>query len=180
VTRRWYLASLVPMLFGVIIGVLTLLSAYVNVKDMPRLVAPGEKTIHFDGGMYLLYGEHASFVDGTAYHTDELSVRCTLRDAAGASVAVEPPRSVTSYRFPTFEGSAVFQMSITRPGDYTLACDTGSQAHVVVAIGRNIRITLIIGLVAFLAGIAGALVALVVVWGRRKRALPTAQVTTGS
>jgi hypothetical protein len=178
--RRWYLISLVPLIFGVIIGAATFLSAYVNIKQLPRLVVPGEKTLHFDGGIYLLYGEVDSVVDGTTYHADELSLRCTVHDAARTDIPLRAPRSTSRYGFSAYDGRSVYEVSILKPGDYTVACETSSTQHAVVAIGHNIGITLIIGIIAFLTGIVGAVIAFVIVWRKRTRSLAAAHDAIGS
>lgn len=172
-TRRWYLLSLVPVLFGLMVFVLCLASIAIRVGDMPRLAVPGERTINLDGGKYILYGEGE---DDT--HDDAL--RCSVHDSTGASLPVISALDRSTYYTPTHEGRALHEVFVPHPGDHVVACTMTDGARGAIAIGRRLTVTLIVGITTLILGVVGGLLALFLLSRKRARIAQAAQVTTGS
>jgi hypothetical protein len=148
-----------PLVGGAIVLVMCIVSTVIRVRDMPRVDVPGGRAVKLDGGTYLMFAE-GTLID----HGD--TVRCSVRDAAGAVVEVVPSRTGSTYYLPWRAGKVVLEIHGVRPGEHRVDCTTDG-APGVIAIGRNVAVTVVIGVVAFILGLVGTVLALWLVTRRR-------------
>jgi hypothetical protein len=159
VSRRSFVLSAIPAVFGLLVLILCFVSMAVRVADMPRFENTQERTLDLDGGRYIFYAEW----DNDAHDGD---VRCTVRDEAGTSLHVEIPAHRSSYSLLFRAGRELRSVFVPRPGKHVVACDG---APGVIALGRNMRVTMVIGFVTFGVGVLASLIWAFVLVGRRKR-----------
>ncbi len=158
-SRRSFVLSAIPAVFGLLVLILCFISITVRVADMPRFDKMQERTLDLDGGKYLFYAEWDD-------STQDDDVRCTVRDEAGTSLRVENPSYHSSYTVLFREGRELRNVFVPKPGKHVIACDG---APGVIALGRNMRVTLVIGIVTFVVGVLATLIWGFVLVGRRKR-----------
>jgi hypothetical protein len=168
-SRTWYLLALVPALVGLAIGGATCSSMIDDIKAMQRVVVPGEGQLELEAGDYVAYGETESNVDGVAYSNSGFSVRCGMLGPDGAEVKLESPTGKVQYGLGGYSGRNYFEFTAPTNGTYTLRCD-GADAPAVIAVGKGVGTNIVI---AVLSGVGGAIisvVAIIVLWRKRKRA----------
>lgn len=159
VSRRSFVLSAIPAVFGLLVLILCFISMSVRVGDMPRFEKTQERTLDLDGGTYIFYAEWEN-----SAHDDD--VRCTVRDEAGTSLRVEVPTYRSSYSIVFREGRELRTVFVPTPGKHVIACDG---APGVIALGRNMRVTMVIGMVTFAVGVLASLIWGFVLVARRKR-----------
>lgn len=164
----WYLLALAPFAVASLIAALLGLRLYGQIKDMPRVVVPGQADIALDAGDYTGFLESSSVVDGVAYQAASWSGSCNIASATGTVVSLETSSSSTSYSFGSYAGKSAFGFTVPVDGTYHVAC-TGSEPSAVLAIGHGIGVSIVVMIVAMFAGIIGAVVVLVMVRRRRRR-----------
>ena len=170
--RIWYLLpaiSLIASIAAAGVGVMTLAS---RVREMPRVVVPGEAKVHLEAGSYTLFGESGTEIDGVVYTVQgSLSFRCAMATAGGAPVPIRSASSKVQYSWGSREGRSIFEVDIPSTGDYVLTCgfDQPDQ-HVVFAFGQGIGAA-IVGIVVP-GSILGplAIVSFLLIFVRRRRA----------
>jgi hypothetical protein len=169
VSRAWYLIGLVPLAIGLGIGALSFLHMIDDIKQMPRVVVPGEHAIELAGGDYIVFGESDSVVDGTAYHAEHFSVRCHLTGASAEPIELHSTAASTHYAIGGFSGTSMFTFTLPSMESVTLACTTDQDVKAVLAIGRGIGVRVVLAVLSLLGGILGTVLAMIVVYRRRKR-----------
>ena len=147
---------------------------------MIRVVVPGSATLDLGKpGVYTIFHEKQSVVDGRFYASDSVSgLRVdVIAEATGAPVRLEPATS-TSYSMGSRQGASIFAFTIDQPGRYRLTTNlAGGQA--VLAIGQGVFgsiFALVGGTIAIaFAGlaVAGIIVALTI-WQRMRAPKPAA------
>jgi hypothetical protein len=160
VARRPYLLSAVPAVFGLLVIVLCFISLAVNVSDMPRLDVPGERTVKLDVGKYFVYAEGDD--DALAG-----ALQCTVKDTKGTPLEVGRAKLGPSYETLAHSGHSVFDVFIKQPGDHVVACTTSNGGRGTIAIGRNVGITIMIGIVSLILGVVASLILAFVMHRRR-------------
>jgi hypothetical protein len=168
-SRAWYLAALVPLAIGVVVGVLAIKRMIEHVESLHRLVVPGEKTLMLDEGDYVVYAETESSVDGVAFVNDRFSVECTLV-ANGQPLALERPTGSTKYSIGGYSGHSIFTFDMPASTSATLRC-TSEGGKAVLAIGTGIGGGIVVGVVALVFGILGAGGAFTIIYIRRRQFL---------
>ncbi|MCE9572832.1 MAG: hypothetical protein K8W52_06720 [Deltaproteobacteria bacterium] len=164
-----YFFAALPMLLGIAAAVAFGVRLYTGVRDMERIVVPGERDLTLDAGDYVGFLESSSVVDGVSYSTRSFSGSCNLASAAGDAIRLDSPSGSTTYSFGSYAGQSSFAFTIPTSGTYHLAC-TGEKPSAVIAIGQGVGM----GIVAILlAGFGGAVLSVVVfllIYRRNKRA----------
>jgi hypothetical protein len=171
-TRTWYLVALVPLVLCGAIAAVAFSRLVAGIEEMPRMVAPGEKTFTLPPGQYVVYAESQSTVDGTAYVNKSFHVQCAMTAADGKQLELSSHGSKLTYAVGGYEGRAIFDVTLPSDGPTRLACQTdGNKA--VLAIGRSFAAMIVVGVVPLVLGIIAAVVAFVIVYRKRKRYLAT-------
>ncbi|MFH2039735.1 MAG: hypothetical protein ABIJ65_09910 [Chloroflexota bacterium] len=121
----------------------------VSIRDLTQVVVPGEAKILFDQpGVYAVYYEHRSIVQGTHYissSTPPKNLGCRLTDISGQlSVLAVPDYDVEFNRYSTKDqeriGVMIKSFNLDQPGQYTFSCqyeDGSIQPDVVLAVGPH-------------------------------------------
>jgi hypothetical protein len=161
------LLALVPLTIGILVAIKLVFAMLDDIEQMERVIVPGERDLQLDAGEHVLYAESRSVVDGVSYQTGSVSLRCGVRDAAGAEVALDTPNGSTSYAIGGYAGQSMAELHVATAGTYRLTC-TGGPA--VVAVGHGIGARLVSVVVVAFAGFG--LAVLVVVLVRRRRRKP--------
>jgi hypothetical protein len=171
--RPWYRAyaiALVPILAGFAIAGGMMWRTYTQIRDMDRLVVPGERDLTLTAGDHVAFLEARSVVDGVAYSNDRFEGSCNLTDASSHQpVALASTSASTSYSFGSFSGQSVFGFTIPHDGTYHLAC-TGDARPAVIAIGGGIGMSILLAIAGALGGLIVAAVMALRIRKRRKRA----------
>jgi len=176
--------------FRTVPGLPGALESGVNIDDLTQVVVPGEAEIKFDEpGAYAVYYEYQSEVDGVRYAGTERppALDCLMTGVHSGKQVRAVPDYVETNRYSTMrdERVGVLMMSLTvdRPDTYTFACryaNGNSDPQVVVAVGPNFvwefldvsaraGLSLLAGVVVFLASVLAAIVIVIVVGIRRQR-----------
>ncbi len=168
-SRAWYLAALLPLAIGIVVGVLAFKRLIDHVESMHRLVAPGEKTLMLDEGDYVVFAETESSVDGVAFVNDRFNVECSLT-ANGQPIALERPSGTTKYSIGGYSGHSIFTFEMPASTSATLRC-TSEGGKAVLAIGTGIGGGIVVGVLALVFGILGAGGAFTIIYIRRRQFL---------
>ena len=168
-SRAWYLAALVPLAIGIVVGVLAFKRLIDHVESMHRIVVPGEKTMMLDAGDYVVFAETESVVDGVAYVNDGFRVECALV-SNGTSIALERSGGSTKYSMGGYAGRSIFDFTMPQSTNATLRCTTGGD-KAVLAIGTGIGGGIVVGVLALVFGILGAGGAFTIIFIRRRQFL---------
>jgi hypothetical protein len=169
-SRKWYLAALVPLVIGVAVGLLSITRLMGAIEDMPRMMVPGSHAFALAADDYVVYGESKSVVDGQAIVNERFNVRCVLKDASGAPLALTAHAGSARYAIGSYAGESLFDFTLPAAGTVTLACEM-NDGKAVLAIGGGIGLSIVIGVVSTVLGFIAAIITLVVVRKRRKRYL---------
>jgi hypothetical protein len=153
--RGMYLLAALILVFGCMLGGVLLYMGWRDLQklrweppapgdityDLTQVVVPGEHDLELDeAGLYTIYYEYNSVVDGVEYATGEQfpGLECTLTGLRGSSIELAPFPGSNTYTFDNLEGIAIWTFTIALPGTYTLDCryPPGTQEpHVVLAVG---------------------------------------------
>lgn len=166
--RTWYLLALVPFAVGAALAVVSFVRLFDNLEGMPRLVVPGERSVELDAGNYVVYGESRSIVDGTAYVSDQFSVRCALAKQDGTEIPLSHSSIERTYELGDHAGSGLFEFELPTRETVKLSCTT-EDGKVVLAIGRGIGGAIVAGVLSVMLGGLAAVVVFVVVFIKRRR-----------
>jgi hypothetical protein len=187
----WFVVAGAIALAGIVSAVFYLLPRIAGLEArMIQVVMPGSAKITLaESGTYTIYHEEKSVVDGRYYasaNADGLSLR--LESAAGARIALSKPGTSSSYSMGSRSGTSIFNFTIDKPGDYrltgtlaggrsepkiVLAIDQGLVGHIFSIVGTTLAI--LFGSL----GIAGGLVAAVVIQRRKAERATSAGVPLG-
>jgi hypothetical protein len=153
--------------------------------QMTRIVVPGDAVLALDKpGVYTIYHEKKSTVDGRYYASDSvsgLSLRLTA-DSTGEPVKLVEPSTSTSYTIGSRSGTSIFAFTLDQPGRYRLAANLAGgrrEPPAVLAIGQGAFSALLsailgaIGITFTGLAVAGVIV-FAVLWQRSKRGRPVA------
>ncbi len=167
----WFALTIVPIAVAALLTVNEFRGLSSEIRGMQRVVVPGEGVVTLDAGEHVAYGETASVVGGTAYHTSSFSTSCALvDDSSGEAVTLTATTGTTEYSLAGFSGTAMFDFTIPRAGAYRLTC-TGDSTPAVIAIGDGLGWNIVRLVLIPLASLpVAALVALAVFLLRRRRA----------
>ena len=163
----WYLLALAPIAIAGAIAAVFGLRLYSDIKDMPRVVVPGERDLTLEAGDYVGYLEGKSVVDGVSYNTASWSGNCRMTGPNG-EIKLESSSTSTSYSLGSYAGQSTFVLTIPTTGAYHVAC-SGPEPSAVLAIGHGIGMGIVVMVVSAFGGFIGAIVVLVMVRRRRKR-----------
>jgi hypothetical protein len=169
VSGWWYLLALVPVAIGGIIAAVAMSSLLGDIEGMKRVVVPGEATLELGAGDYVVYGELQSTVDGVAYRATSVQVRCMMTTAGGEGVILTTPGASTSYSLGGYQGQSMFEFTIREAGTFQLVCQNDGDPAV-LAIGHGIGAGIAVVAIGMGAGFIGAIVVLLLVRRKRKRA----------
>jgi hypothetical protein len=148
--------------------------------SLTQIVVPGSAELHLQRGLYTIFLEEESEVNGRIYSTvqsvDGLGCR-VISAENGSEITIGKPSMNTSYSVGGRSGHSVLEFSIQQVGRYTLACDYSENAkgpEVVVAVGSGvggaISRTVGEGFVTFFGGNGAGLAVVLFVIVRRERA----------
>lgn len=147
--------------------------------SLSQIVAPGRAELELQPGLYTVFHEEQSTVNGKIYSTTQSVNGLSCRASSvqnGSTVSIQKPTMSTSYSVNGRSGHSVLEFSIQQAGKYAFACDYGEGAkgpEVVVAVGSGvggaITRTVVGGLAAFFGGIGAALAVVFVVVMMRER-----------
>lgn len=176
-SRRWILIALGAVivlggggfafakLFGSITGA---------VREMPRAMFPGEKTLDLPAGPHKIYYEAETIIDGKHFASSSGHIRCQVVGPDGAPLELTTPSMNETYQASGYRGNALFVFEVTTAGTHKLTCvfPDRDDAQAVLAVGRGVLrrsmfTTGAIGLGSFVVGIAVILVG--VFTGRKRR-----------
>jgi hypothetical protein len=181
----FYLLALVglPLLGGAISFAIAFATVPSRVESMPRVIMPGQTTVHLEEGDQTAFYEPRSVVDGRAYVGGELyGVTCAMASPDGQPVTIDAnPGARVSYEFGDFAGSSSFTFHAPVTGDYQIRCDStaAAQPPIVFAFASGLGRSILQALLPFgFAAIAGIALA-VVIYRRRNRHSPTAEFPAG-
>lgn len=153
--RQMYIVAVLIFLCGCLMGAAFVYMGLRDVQDveytfpevaydLTQVVVPGEGDLELDKvGIYTIYYEYNSVVEGTTYATGESfpGLDCNLTfSSTGIAVDLSPFPGDSSYSFEDMEGTAVWTFEIAVPGTYHLACQypTGqTEPSVVLAVGTG-------------------------------------------
>jgi hypothetical protein len=157
-SRAWYLAALMPLAIGVVVGVLALQRLTDHIESMHRLVVPGETTIMLDEGDYIVYAE-----------TEGVVVDCAVV-SNGTPIALERPTGHTTYSRGGYSGHSIYELGMPSSTNATFRC-TSEGGKAVLAIGSGIGGGIVVGVLALVLGILAAGGAFTIVFIRRRQFL---------
>ncbi|HEY5926974.1 MAG TPA: hypothetical protein VIV11_35045 [Kofleriaceae bacterium] len=169
-TRWWYLAALVPLVIGAVIGILAFGRLIESIEGMQRMVAPGQQAFTLAAGDHIIYAESKSTVDGVAYVNDKGSVKCSLHAADGKAIEIKNHSGKLKYSMSGYSGGAIFDFTMPRDGTATLDCET-DEGKVVLAIGPSLAMSIVVGVLPIVLGLVGAVATFFVIRRKRKRYL---------
>jgi hypothetical protein len=167
-SRAWYLTILVPLALCAL-SVLAFKRLVHNIDSMQRLVVPGERTLTLERGDYKVFAERESVVDGVAYETDRIAVRCSLDDN-GKPVELRQATGKIQYSMGGYSGRAIFVFTMPAAGTLRLAC-TSEDGKAVVAVGTGIGTSIVAAVLTLVFGIIGTVGAFVIVFTLRRRTI---------
>jgi hypothetical protein len=153
--RRMYLLAALILVFGCMLGGVLLYMGWRDLQqlqweppppgevtyDLTQVVVPGEHDLELDkAGLYTIYYEYNSVVDGVEYATGEQfpGLECSLTGLRGSSIELAPFPGSNTYAFDDLEGIAIWTFTVALPGTYTLDCHypPGTQEpEIVLAVG---------------------------------------------
>ena len=168
------------LLIGGGLFIYTLFHGLTHATDsLTQIVAPGRAELDLQPGLYTVFLEEQSTVNGKIYSTTQSVNGLACRASSvqnGSTVSIQKPTMSTSYSVNGRSGHSVLEFSIQKAGKYAFACDYGEGAkgpEVVVAVGSGvggaITRTVVGGLAAFFGGIGAALAVVFVVVMMRER-----------
>lgn len=146
-----------------------------------RVVVPGSSVLTLDKpGVYTIYHEQKSVVDGQYYASDSVGgLRVGLTaEATGAAVKLAEPSGSSSYSIGNRKGTSIFVFTIDQPGRHRLTASLANgrtEPKVVLAVEQGmmgVLFSLILGTLAIAFGGIGVVGAIVVVtiWQQSKAA----------
>jgi len=182
---KWWYAVAIVVVFAGFAGMagymLPRIESYGS--SLIRLLAPGEIDMSLqEPGIYTVFHEERSVVDGRLYVSDTISgLGVTVESVAtGESIPVVRASMNETYSFGSYAGKSAFNFGITSPGSYRLvaAYDDGrAEPRVVLAIGHNflsgLLLTIFGGIAIVFGAIAIAIAIVVVVAQKRSTASAT-------
>ena len=140
--RSGLILIVVGLVLGAIAGGIFAYGMWKFVSDdmVARDVVPGTVAMTIDEpGTYTVYYEYRSTLNRRIISTPQQppGFDMTLRDAAGAEVALEPTRGTYTYEAPSRAGRSVASFDTHQPGDYTLeVATTGRGQEYVITVGQ--------------------------------------------
>jgi hypothetical protein len=177
----WHCLWGVPFfLIGVGFFVYTLFQGLTHATDsLTQIVVPGSAELNLRPGLYTVFLEEETTVNGKIYSTTQSVAGLTCRVNSvqnGAAISIGRPGGNTTYSVNGRSGHSVLEFSIQQNGRYSFACDYGDSprgADVVVAVGSGvgeaITRTVFVGLASFFGGIFAGLIPLAMVLTIRQR-----------
>ncbi len=164
----WYLVA-----FGLIGSALAIALTGYNqmtevVATMQRRVMPGVHEVALAGGQASLYYEHVSEVANKPYEAPrDLTFSCTVRDLRGKALKLDGVTAKVTYSLGAYAGRKVYDVDVSTPGTYTLACE--SSQPFVLALGGGMGAWLVVAIVGgLIPGTAGLIVIAIVTIKRRR------------
>lgn len=112
--------------------------------QLMRVVVPGSSVLVLDNpGVYTIYHEQKSIVDGRYYASDSIEgLRVELTaEVAGASVKLTEPSVDSSYSIGNRKGASILAFAIDQPGRYRLTASLANgraEPKAVLAVERDI------------------------------------------
>jgi hypothetical protein len=170
VTGYWLAAiiAVVGVAIAVVAGVGAIRSIMGVSSGLDRFIAPGTTTLTLEeAGGYKVYHEHVSFFQGQTFNNPAgpppNMVLSVTRASTDAAIASGPAMSET-YTLGNAQGTAVWQFSVSEPGDYVISvlpADTGPEPAVirqqyVMAVGRGVLGGIFMGVGGIFCAIASA------------------------
>jgi hypothetical protein len=150
-----------------------------SAERMIRVLVPGETEIRLnEPGTYTIFHEHQSTFEGRVYNVENISgLEITVRPSVGGAALPLKGGTATNYSVGSRSGRSLFQFEVTASGAYRVAgtYPTGrQQPQTVLAIDRGfvgeLLLTIFGGLAIAFGSMAIAIVMIVVVFIRRRRA----------
>jgi hypothetical protein len=160
---RWFygLAVLIALAGSAVFIVFLIGTLSNRTKGLKQVVVPGSHEMRFEKtGIYLVYYEYQSVVDGKVYSTGEAlsGLQCTVtHKASGKRVRIGPASVSSNYTMGGRAGKAVLQFAIDEPGTYEFSAwheDEGSD--IVLAVGQDFTINLFVSIFGGIAILFGA------------------------
>lgn len=156
--RAWYLTLIAPLAVCCI-GVLAFIRLVDNIAGMQRFVVPGEHALTLEARDYRVFAERESTVDGVAYSSERISVRCTL-DRDGTPIELQAATGKIQYSLGGYAGRAIFKFTMPAAGTAHMSC-ASDDGKGVLAVGTGIGtsvvaavLTLVLGVIATVGGFA--------------------------
>lgn len=162
-SRRGYIVALLMFLCGgaVLAAMFWRLSGQVD--KLTRMPVPGTSEIMLPAGESIGYGEPAQGSVGDVL----FSAQCNAVAQDGSKVAVNVPTSKVSYQLGSRQGVSLMSITMPSAGKVTITC-TAANAFT-LAVGAGLGTNIVVGILAMLAGVLGAVVMIVRTWRRRRR-----------
>jgi hypothetical protein len=196
VTGYW-LAAIIAV-FGVAIAAIAGVGAIRSImgvsSGLDRFTAPGTATLTLkEAGGYKVYHEHVSVFQGQTFNNPAgpppNMVLSVTRASTGAAIATGPAMNET-YSLGNAQGTAVWQFSVSEPGDYVISvlpANGGPEPAVirqqyVMAVGRGVLGGIFMGIGGIFCAIASAGLGLLIAFALglitflRRRAAPASPV----
>lgn len=162
----WYLVGAGMIISAIAIVGISYGQYTKTVGGMQRVVMPGRVDITLPIGPSTLYAESRSIVEGTPYEPPaDLRFECGIEPAAG--ITFKRSTASVSYSYGDFAGHNAFEVSVPKPGTYTLSCEAAQPF--VMGIGRGVGAWTVIALVGTVPAFGGLVVILLVMLKRRKQ-----------
>jgi hypothetical protein len=177
----WHCLWGAPLLLaGIGLFVYILFHGITHATDsLTQVVVPGTAELQLQRGLYTVFLEEESVVNGKVYSTTQPvdGLACHVSSIQnGSAIAVSRPGMNTTYSVGGRSGHSVLEFSIQQNGRYRFACGYGENAtgpDIVLAVGSGVGEalwnTIVGGFAAFFGALAAGLVPVLIVVIMRRR-----------
>lgn len=170
-SRRGYLVALALALSGGAVMGLMFWRLSSQVDKLTRIAVPGTSEIMLAAGESIGYGEPADGDVGEFM----LAAHCNAVAQDGSEIVINAPSTKVSYQLGSRQGVSLLSIKMATPGKVTITCTTDHAFT--LAIGGGVGTSIVLGILAMLAGMLLAVILAVRTWRRRKREKRSAAAT---
>lgn len=134
-----------------------------QVDKLTRIAVPGTSEVMLPAGESIGYGEPA---DGEVGEF-RLAAHCDAIAKDGSEISIGAPVAKVSYQLGSRQGVSLMSIKTATPGNVTITCTTDHAFT--LAIGGGVGTSIVVGILAMLAGVLLAVMLVVRTWRRRRR-----------
>ncbi len=148
----------------------TLWRLSIQVDQLQRIAVPGTSELALPAGESIGYAEPA---EGTLGEPS-FSATCRAEAQDGSKVELVTPTAKVSYQLGSRQGVSIMSIKLAKPDKVTITCT--AEEPFTLAIGGGVGTSIVVGLVAMLAGLTASVTMVIRTWRRRRRERRTAKV----